>query len=185
MKSKISILVILFSLVLLCCTVSVSSASPVPEGFVGVPWGASRAQVVRIMSERGWQRLNGAAPTQEAFNGAFNGMPGQLTFVFAGESFVEGRAELLARVPERSMAFTAKKYEETVKDLTEKYGQSNNGSSCWKITDTTTGDEYSIFALYLGMGFYDTVDGMKEKHTSFSVTYTADSLRKRLSKQGI
>jgi len=157
-----------------------------------VPWGASRAQVRQIMSERGWMRLDGASPSAESFKGAFNGMSSQLTFTFEGESFVEGTGDYLARVPERNIAFTTQKYEETVRNLTEKYGQpteSKNknfgGFASWKIVDTNTADEYTIYALCLGMSFYDTMDGMKEKHSSFSITYTAESLKKRLSKQGI
>jgi hypothetical protein len=184
MNSKRVIFVTLFWLLLMCFAVT-AYAEPVPEGFVGVPWGTTREQVRKIMSERGWLRLTGSAPTEESFNGAYNGMTGQLTFIFAGESFVEGRADFLARVPERSIAFTTKKYEETVKILTEKYGPPNNGSSTWKITDARTGDEYTMFALFIEMGFYDTMDGMKEKHTSFSVTYRADSLKKRLGRQDI
>ncbi len=164
---------------------STSYAAPAPEGFVGVPWGATRAQVKQTMSERGWMRLTTDSPASEAFRGAFNGMPGQLEFVFAGESFVEGKADLLARVPERNISFTAKKYEETVKILTEKYGPPNDGEACWKIVDDNTGDKYTITVLFFGIGFYDTMDGMREKHTSFSVTYTAESLKKRLRNQGI
>jgi hypothetical protein len=83
------------------------------------------------------------------------------------------------------MAFTEKMYAETIKTLSEKYGPPSDGSSAWEISDKTTGDNFTINALFLGFGIYDTRDGMKEKHTSFSVTYTAHSLRKRLSKQGI
>ena len=190
MKNKVSILVIMVFLMLIIISVP-TYAAPVPDGFVGVPWGSTRMQVKQIMSERGWLRLTDAPLTKEVFKGAFNGMPGQLSFVLAGESFVEGRADFLADAPERSIVYTTMKYEETVKSLSEKYGmpiESDNdtylATSSWKIIDTGTTDEYSIVLLFIKEGFYST-HNFQEKHVNFSVTYTAESLRKRLKNWNI
>jgi len=54
MKSKASILIILFSITLMCFSVSVSAALEIPNGFLGIPWGANREQIIKSINGRGY-----------------------------------------------------------------------------------------------------------------------------------
>ena len=194
MKSKVSILVIVFSLILMCFNVS-AYATPSPEGFVGVTWGASRAQIKQIMSERGWIRCTNAPLTEEVFKGAFDGRTCDLHFVMVGDSFVEGYANPLARLPIRNIWATRSAYESTVKHLTEKYGslQKPGVPDChdftegtaiiWEFGDGVTVDKYAIRTIINNDGtWFADADG---KQTYFDVVYEAISLRERLKNQNI
>ncbi len=122
MKSKVSILVILFSLVLMCCTVSVSAASPAVDGFIGVPWGASRQQVRQAMEERGFtlleQRADGIIDT---YQGTFTGQPAELKFQYESNVFFSGEANFL-HVKGQSLDAVRAYYMELKGLLTAKYG---------------------------------------------------------------
>jgi len=193
MKSRISFLLAIL-LLLLCFTVS-AYAAPSPEGFVGVPWGASRAQVKQIMIERGWIRCTDSSPNEEVFKGAFDGMVCDLHFVMAGNFFVEGYADPLARRPIRYSGATTSAYEATVKHLTEKYGVPQNkgvpdyhgftqGTAItWEFGDGVTADKYAIRIIINSEGtWFADVDG---KQTYFDVVYEAISLRERLKNNNI
>jgi hypothetical protein len=185
----------LFATICVIFWASTLYAAPAPEGFVGVPWGATRAQVKQIMSERGWIRCTDSSPNQEVFKGAFDGMACDLHFVMAGNSFVEGYADPLARLPIRHLGATQNAYESTVKRLTEKYGPPQKAgdfdayastwgpASTWEFSDGITADKYRIRVIINTEGtWFADVNG---KHTYFSVVYEAISLRDRLKNRDI
>lgn len=169
-------------------------AAPAPEGFVGVPWGATRAQLKQIMSERGWIRCTNSPPTQEVFKGSFDGMACDLHFVMVGNSFVEGYADPLARFPLRNFGVTKNAYESTVKRLTEKYGPPQKTepdayastwgpATTWEIGDGVISDKYRIRVILNRDGtWFSDVNG---EHTYFCVVYEAISLRDRLKNRDI
>lgn len=169
-----------------------------PEGFVGVPWGASRAQVKQLMSERGWLQHANSHADEEAFKGAFDGHEGDLHFAMAGNAFVEGSAIPLARFPTRAFASTKHAYEATVQHLSQKYGPPTKTgfdsfsvghmlvwgqTTSWEFGDGITADQYRIRVILNSEGtWFSDVDG---QHTYFAVIYEAVSLRERLKKQNI
>lgn len=184
--------------ILLVFLISINSnalAASSPEGFVGVPWGASRSQVKQLMNERGWERCTDSPQTEEVFKGSFNGLSGDLHFVIVGNALVEGAADPLARYPLRNSTATQREYERTIKSLTEKYGPPQktevNGMSysgnnvvawgptaVWEFGDGVTTDKYEISVTFNseGTNFF----GMAGKQTYFVVVYKAISLRERL-----
>ena len=76
MKNKVSLLVILFSLVFMCFTLS-AYAAPELNGFMGIPWGANVEQVRQGMVQNGFSlhtEEKWGVLTQEVFeNGVYAG----------------------------------------------------------------------------------------------------------------
>ena len=192
MKRRI---VLLFGILLLMCFTVSAYAAAAPEGFVGVIWGASRSQVKQMMLERGWTRYTDSSPNEEVFKGAFDGMAGDIHFLMAGDSFVEGYADPLARLPVRNMGATRSAYAATVKHLTEKYGTpqkvgvpdyhgfTQGNAVIWEFGDGVTNDRYTIRVIINSEGtWFSDVEG---KQTYFDVVYEAISLRERLKNQNI
>lgn len=171
---------------LLLSAVSVYAA-PYPEGFVGVPWGASRSEIAQKMNEMGWMKLTGRNPDEVIYKGAFDGNPCELRFVMAGNSLVEGYAMPIARLPVRNVTATKYTYESIVKHLKEKYGPPTDAGegpyravTTWEFGDGATADKYRIQVMFDKEGtWFSDVDGL---HTYIRVDYTAVSLGERLKK---
>jgi hypothetical protein len=100
-----------------------SYAAPAVDGFIGVPWGASRQQVQKAMEERGFalleQRPDG---TYDVYQGTFAGNPAQLSFSYEKNFFYRGEAAFL-HVKDRDY-YTVKAYYAELRELiTAKYGR--------------------------------------------------------------
>lgn len=177
----------------------IAQASAVPEGFMGIPWGASREQIIKAMSERGYRQLTGTEPGHLAFKGAFAGVPCQLEFSLIANSFYSGGAGYCAKGPYRRWPQTY--FELVVKMLSEKYGPPQRheylavsakdekeieagGAALtyayaqWDLVDSRTSDKYSMSVRLFRSWFADgTLDYL------VSTSYSADSLWKRLKKK--
>ena len=74
--------------------VSVYAAPPV-DGFIGVPWGASREQVQTAMAEKGFALIGLNLDRGDTYKGNFAGYPAELYFEFLNNVFYKGSARLL------------------------------------------------------------------------------------------
>lgn len=159
-------------------------AAPVPEGFVGVPWGATQEQVIKMMSERGWREAFGDG---KSFYGFFAGFPGIVTFEFTGNAMTGGRAELERATNGYNSKHT---FDAGYKLLSEKYGQAviqtyNNPDrkssmpvlyqAEWELVDDASADKYAIM-LWTSDAFY-LRDGTRLYLVG--VNYTNKSLKDR------
>lgn len=165
-------------------------AAPAPEGFVGLPWGASRNQIMEKMNAQGWIKLSGRSPDEAIFKGSFDGNACELHFVMAGNSLVKGYATPIARFPVRDNSATRYVYESIVRHLTEKYGPQTDGGegpgiamTVWEFGDGVTTDKYKIEVMFNKEGtWFSDVDG---EYTYIQVDYTALTLSERLKKQNL
>lgn len=165
-------------------------AASAPAGFVGIPWGASRNQIMEKMNAQGWIKLSGRSPDEAIFKGAFDGNACELHFVMAGNSLVKGYATPIARFPVRDKAATRYVYESIVKHLKEKYGPQTDGGegpgiamTVWEFGDGVTTDKYKIEVMFNKEGaWFSDVDG---EHTYIQVDYTAITLGERLKNQNL
>lgn len=163
-----------------------AQARPVPEGFVGVPWGAGADQIVKAMKEQGYRQLK-ATPTSLVFRGAFAGYPCDLTYIMP---FASGWANYCGRSGNAGVARLA--YDNIIAALTRKYGPPDSHASVpdktddgralpdertfWNFVDEKTSDKYSIMVNYHVTWFADT-DG---DQYVVDVAYSAESLYDRL-----
>jgi hypothetical protein len=163
---------------------------------MGVPWGASKDQVIKAMSEQGYRQLNSPWPDVLAFRGAFAGAPCQLLFRFIVNSFYSGEAENCGRSDFPGVPLSICR--RTVGTLSEKYGppqkhesgkqKDNNGEehlfeyAIWNLVDSRTSDKYTINVQFFATWFNDIPEVKAEYITN--IEYTADSLRERLEKKG-
>lgn len=173
----------------------IAQADTVPDGFIGVPWGASIEQIIKTMNERGYQQLTesplvgGLPPGELVFRGAFAGTPCQLTFKLVANSFYSAEAMGCARSDHPVMPQDT--YRQIVNELSEKFGppqehwsknEINNGieipyeKTAWGLVDSKTSDKYSIEVDFTGTWFTDT-EGVQY---AIFIDYRADSLGKRL-----
>lgn len=187
--------IIMFLIIYVLLGTSVSSATPIPEGFVGVPWGSSQAQITQIMSERNWIKLTTSNPNEEVFKGFFDGKSCELHFVMLSNSFVEGYAFPIARFPVKNINVVKQEYESTVKHLTEKYGQPQQTgivdiykitygpTTIWEFVDSVTSAKYTIRVIQMrdSIWFRDA-DG---EQLYFIAVYEAVSLRERLKNKDL
>jgi len=60
----------------------IAQAGAVPNGFMGIPWGASKDQVIKATSGQGYRQLSTPWPDVLSFRGAFAGAPCELLFNF-------------------------------------------------------------------------------------------------------
>lgn len=202
MKSKICILVILFSLILICFAASVSATSVVPDGFVGIPWGANKDQISKIMNDRGYT-TQGTIPDSRdlpstlLYRGAFGGQNGQLEFRLLNNVFHMGRATYLGMFA----AEPAKEsiYMQIVNQIGAKYGapQSDKitdvkgnsgktyryGDAQWDFIDSESFEKYMISVDLLPTGFNMFSQYNNQSFGYVTVTYTAVSLGERLQKK--
>lgn len=90
---------LLFAMVVLTAGAVWCGERPAVEGFVGVPWGASRLQVAAVMGEKGFTLVtNKAASLYDAdlYRGSYADHGANLYFHYGGkDSFYDGEAFLL------------------------------------------------------------------------------------------
>jgi hypothetical protein len=167
-------------------------AGIVPDGFLGVPWGANTDQVIKAMKERGYRQLKGAESGQLVFKGAFAGEPCQLTFRLLANAFYSASANYCARsghpiAPQQTFL-------RIVQDLSDKYGpptsrrsdkiKTNDGKehpqegAVWDLTDGKTSDKYGL-SVDFGVTWF--ADDTGDQYV-VNVYYRADSLGQRLKK---
>jgi hypothetical protein len=98
-------------------------AAPPVDGFLGVPWGASRQQVQKAMEERGFtlleQRADGYSDT---YRGTFVGKAAELTFFYEEKIFYRGQAAFI-HVKGRDYHTVKAWYAELRDLLAAKYGR--------------------------------------------------------------
>jgi len=202
MKSKSSTLVILFSLFFLLLSsvaVSVCAASVVPEGFVGIPWGANRDQIIKTMNERGYTTegtifSRETLPSTLLFKGAFGGQKCQLEFYLSNNTFYIASASHMGMFDQER--YNEQIYKQMVQQISLKYGlpQSDkiteyndntgkihrSGVASWDIIDSESADKYVIRIDLIPTD----VVWLGDKSFGFvNVTYTAVSLGERLNKK--
>ena len=92
------------------------------DGFIGVPWGASRQEVQKAMEERGFKLLEHRADVVlDYYLGTFTGQPAELVFQYQNELFIRGEANFL-HVKGQSLDAARAYYLELKGMLTVKYG---------------------------------------------------------------
>lgn len=184
------VLVLLFALGLTCPRNL--QAGVVPEGFLGVAWGANTEQVVKAMKERGFRQLTGANPGRPTFKGSFAGSPCQLSFSLMANSFYNASANFCARSDTPASPQFA--FRRIVDDLSSKYGpptergsdklKTNDGKehpqeyAKWNFVDGKTSEKYSI-TVDFGVTWF--ADDTGDQYV-VNVTYWASSLGERLKK---
>jgi hypothetical protein len=167
-------------------------ASAVPEGFLGVAWGANTEQIIKAMKERGFRQLTGTNPGRPAFKGSFAGSPCQLSFGLMANSFYNASANFCARSDTPTSPQFA--FRRIVDDLSGKYGpptervsdklKTNDGKehpkeyAKWDIVDGKTSDKY-IITVDFGVTWF--ADDTGDQYV-VNVTYWASSLGERLKK---
>ena len=130
----------------------------VPEGFAGVPWGASKDQIMETMRQKGYKQLKFTSsdyPDRPVnFDGEFAGSKCILSFHFRANSFYEGTAMLCqTETPQETI-------NSIVDMLSSKYGSPSDpqtGSyeddkgiqhpykgAFWRLTDNKSSDLYTI-----------------------------------------
>jgi len=70
-------------------------AAPVPDGFLGVPWGASPEDVEKAMAERHHAKDPDSKPDRYIYVGSFAGERAYLIFSFINGKLFEGGANLI------------------------------------------------------------------------------------------
>lgn len=184
-KLRVFYLVVVFAIlaVLVVMFSGIAQAGEVPDGFMGIPWGASGDQIIKTMKERGYQRTDNPQNTQPfAFRGAFAGAPCELNFHLTANSFHSVYAANCQwspnpRVPQRY-------FQDMVKMLSEKYGPPQSRESTgdeaahWHFIDSRTSDEYSI-----SVWLYRLWNVAGTRSNFVDISYDADSLRERLKKK--
>jgi hypothetical protein len=167
-------------------------AGVVPDGFLGVPWGATTEQVQKAMKDRGYRQLKAGSPAELIFRGAFAGRECNLQFSFLANSFYNATADACARSGHPAAAQVA--FRQIVDDMTSKYGpptkrgsdkvKTNDGKehpaegATWDLVDSKTSDKYKI---QVGYGVTWFADDTGDQYV-VTVYYQAPSLQERLKK---
>ncbi len=95
-----------------------------PDGFCGVPWGATKQQIDNIMKEKGFSSLNSKIPGRPSYDGTFSDYPAaELHFDVRHNIFFAGYAEICPARPGYHPDCVLPCSEDMVKKFTEKYGQ--------------------------------------------------------------
>ena len=171
MKSKVSILVIIFFLVLMSFTVSVSAAPPAVEGFMGVPWGASRQQVEAAMAEQGFEKLARPEfcssfpqdprcdPTLLRYSGQFAGEQAEINYSFQNKAMVKGWVSIKSFVP-FNLTGQMDSYTRIRGLLTQKYGLPTSDSpgeftadARWLLTSGDAGGDQVEIQIIIAKAF--------------------------------
>ena len=175
----------------------ISCGAPYPEGFVGIPWGASRDQVVKVMNERGFT-TEGTVSSQDQpastllYRGAFDGQPCQLEFYFSSNAMFKGRASHLGLLQPAGAQLAL--YRQLVNLVSAKYGlpqadkiqedKTNTGEiwrfgkAEWLFTVGEAPDKYRIEADLIPPVMY--FSKYNKSLGYIFITYTAVSLEERL-----
>jgi len=126
----------------------IAQAGEVPAGFIGIPWGASRATVERAMAERYYPKDPRSEADEDRYNGEFAGYKADLFFRFINNKFYEGTAVFLWREPSKRRI--DQYFSELESQLIKKYGNPESrypgtnepweprGSNWWLEDSNTT-----------------------------------------------
>jgi hypothetical protein len=174
----------------------IAQAGLVPDGLAGVPWGATRSEVKKIMIENGFQEKADPFSSEPypglVFYGSFANRMCYLYFEFKGKAFCSGTVMKYSYSSREIIA----EFNYFVKLVTDKYGapQKNecmktNTGVCgsydaeWTFVDSASSDVYTIT-----FGAAAPEAALFKAGTPvyfFALKYTAESLKKRLKEDGI
>lgn len=191
----------LMALCLLLVMQSAGFAGPVPGGLAGVPWGATREQVKKIMIEKGFKQENAFPFANEpspglVFYGSFANTMCYLQFSFKGNSFYSGEVAVFRLNDYQPVLAAANHF---ISLLTEKYGMPDKRESyqsdtpghptmpyatSWDLRDSASSDIYHIRAD-TGDGSYWIIGTNDSRIFQFNLTYYAESLGNRLKEDGL
>lgn len=169
---------------------SVGYAGSAPDGLAGVPWGATREQVKKIMLEKGFKEENKSEPSPDlVFFGPFANRMCYLVFTFKGYAFYKGN--VMVKSYDLQPVLAAFNY--FVPLVTDKYGVPEKRESFegltkgikmqqadWTLRDNASSDVYTIRALTI-----DAVFVNDRTLYEFLMVYEAKSLGNRLKEDGI
>lgn len=165
----------------------IARAGEVPDGFAGIPWGASHDQINKTMSQRSYRQITSEVPGGLIFKGAFAEASCQLYFNLTANSFHPGKADFCDISPDPRLPQAT--FNRIIKMLSEKYGPPRLRQSepevllehvSWQFIDSRSSDKYSIRVHFWHCA---TNDGTGTPKYSVEVIYAADSLRERLKKK--
>ena len=110
-------------------------ADEVPDGFAGIPWGASRATVEKAMAERYYPKDSDSKADVYIYQGEFAGYKAWLIFRFTNNKVYEGAALFLWH--EASRDLIDRYFNEFEVQLIKKYGNPRllyraEGGEDWK-----------------------------------------------------
>ncbi|MBA4389938.1 MAG: hypothetical protein C0399_03270 [Syntrophus sp. (in: bacteria)] len=94
---KTKVLYLVVTTVLVVIFAGIAKAGDVPDGFAGLPWGASRAEVKKAMAERYYPKDPESKAHVYIYNGEFAGYKADLVFRFINNKVYEGGALFLYR----------------------------------------------------------------------------------------
>ena len=93
------------------------------DGFVGVPWGASKQQVASAMAKRDFKQV-AEGTDYVVYRGTFADIEADLTFAFGKNGLNTGEADLLG-CRDQDIVFAMTSYPGIKRLLVAKYGQPN------------------------------------------------------------
>jgi hypothetical protein len=133
-------------------------ATAVPNGFVGIPWGASRAEVEKAMAERYYPKDSDSKHDVYIYKGEFAGYKAWLIFRFINNKVYEGEALFLWH--EANKYIIDRYFSELEGQLIQKYGNPkwsyraeggepwNPCSDHWTLTGQNTTINLSLHKQY-------------------------------------
>jgi len=160
-------------------------ASVVPDGFAGVPWGATKDQIIHIMGKRPYGQIAiGSGVLLLQFKGEFAEVPSELEFRLIADSFYEGYARI------RHTETPQVTFKRIVDMLSEKYGPTKDResgldkddkgidhpyeSAFWRLADKKSSDTYTIQTRLMSFNVTNKIQ------YEVDVNYRAYSLEERL-----
>lgn len=180
MKNKVSILVILVSLLLISFSI-LAYAAPTMDGFLGIPWGATADQVDQAMKSQGFtveNIIDTVGNKRVIYHGSFAGCD-NCTIEYNGPNNPDGWC----------IGFGTDYYQYLLKMLTQKYGSPkvtkynevgiHRISNDWNTTDSNHSDTVNIHLMY--QSFDKNVPG--GAGSNLSLWYINESLVDRLNSQ--
>jgi hypothetical protein len=189
-KMKVFYLVVVLallsvSIVMFSCKPRANVVPVVPDGFAGVPWGATKDQIINIMGKQGYRQLPRSGVSVVQFSGEFAGVPCEiLSFHLIADSFYYGYAYSgHTKTPQES-------FNRIVDMLSEKYGPPQNRksesakdskgkdvsyeSAFWCFVDNKSSDAYDIYVVV------NSSNATNKIQYYITVDYRAPSLEERL-----
>ncbi len=176
-------------LIVAVCTCGAAYADGVPAGVAGVPWGASKPEVMHMMRDKGFAEH--VAPELQAetggrdvleFDGFFDDQNCHYIFMFKNGQMTGGDVAFIRYSQTAATAL----YDHFTPMLAEKYGHyqarteevsGNFPYAVWALHDPASGDEYTITTFI--DHYYFEGPSLDTRVYSFVITYIANSLDKR------
>ncbi|MGD0658830.1 MAG: hypothetical protein ABSD38_12255 [Syntrophorhabdales bacterium] len=190
MKRQVSILATLFCLLIVSCPYSGYAAGP--DGFANVPWGASKSQVDQAMAQQGFSS-EGEVTHHYVINdgsivfsyyGTLASAVGHVQLFFLNGAFYDGYFNFHDEDGVGTREVRA--YQQFLAVIQSKYGppgQSGPNYSIWRGLQAPASSDtiairlsYSVQSSRCGGGFCSS---------SFSVSYSNESLKQRLLAAGV